>query len=269
MVREYPVEGGKVDFALCHPTSKPFIFIEVKKVGNAKGAEEQLFRYAYYGSVDIIALTDGREWHFFYPKGSGGYESRRVHFLDITEEGSEESARVLNRYLNYEAVCKGEADRRIRQDYADLENQRKIEKRLPEVWSALLQEENEDLLLAMMEKSKHIGVDPTEKQVLAFLKSLKVEPIIIEPPPEKRRTGGSPRHEAGRKKARRLRVTFTDGTVIARPKLVDTWLDTIKRIGTDRVMSVDPKEQIISVTPNFRSGRPEGAVQSVLHNQRL
>ena len=38
VIREHPVEGGKVDFALCYPESTPRVFIEVKKVGNIEGA---------------------------------------------------------------------------------------------------------------------------------------------------------------------------------------------------------------------------------------
>ena len=62
---QYPVEGGKVDFALCHPLLEPCVFIEVKHVGNIEGAEEQLFRYAFRRGVPIAILTDGQKWRFF------------------------------------------------------------------------------------------------------------------------------------------------------------------------------------------------------------
>lgn len=39
---EYSVGGRRVDFALCHPLSKPIVFVEVKHVGNIEGAERQL-----------------------------------------------------------------------------------------------------------------------------------------------------------------------------------------------------------------------------------
>ena len=32
---EYSLEGGRVDFALCHPPDRPAIFVEVKRVGQA------------------------------------------------------------------------------------------------------------------------------------------------------------------------------------------------------------------------------------------
>ena len=101
---QYPVEGGKVDFALCHPPSEPCVFIEVKQVGNIEGAEEQLFRYAFRRGVPIAILTDGQKWRFFYPIGQGDYRERKVHELDLIEGDIEESVRHINRYLNYESI---------------------------------------------------------------------------------------------------------------------------------------------------------------------
>ena len=56
---EYPVGSGNVDYALCHPSSTPRVFIEAKQVGNIKGAEEQLFGYDARIRVPIAVLTDG------------------------------------------------------------------------------------------------------------------------------------------------------------------------------------------------------------------
>lgn len=56
---EYPVGDGKVDYALCHPSSRPRVFIEAKQVGNIKGAEEQLFGYDFRIRVPIAILTAG------------------------------------------------------------------------------------------------------------------------------------------------------------------------------------------------------------------
>ena len=39
VIPEHGVEGKKVDFALCHPPSKPLVFIEAKAVGNIEGGE--------------------------------------------------------------------------------------------------------------------------------------------------------------------------------------------------------------------------------------
>ena len=110
---EYSVEGGKVDFALCHPPSEPCVFIEVKQVGNIEGAEEQLFRYAFRRGVPIAVLTDGQKWRFFYPIGQGDYRERKVHELDLIEGNIEESVERINRYLNYELIQSSEAIKAI------------------------------------------------------------------------------------------------------------------------------------------------------------
>ena len=61
VVPEYRVGEGRVDFALCHPASRPAVFIEVKRVGSSEGADRQLFEYAFHQGVPIAVLTDGQE----------------------------------------------------------------------------------------------------------------------------------------------------------------------------------------------------------------
>ena len=126
IIPEYSVSGRRVDFALCHPSSKPLVFIEVKQVGNIEGAERQLFEYAFHEGVPITILTDGREWHFFHPSGQGDYRERRVYKLDLIERDSEESDRRLNRYLNYQSIRTGEAVKAIEEDYRNVSRQRQV-----------------------------------------------------------------------------------------------------------------------------------------------
>jgi predicted type IV restriction endonuclease len=63
---EYALGGGRVDYALCCPPSRPVILIESKDVGRALGAEQQLFQYAFHQGIPMAILTDGQEWSFFY-----------------------------------------------------------------------------------------------------------------------------------------------------------------------------------------------------------
>ena len=135
---QYGVEGRKVDFALCHPPAKPIVFIEVKRVGNIEGAERQLFEYAFHEGVPIAILTDGREWQFFHPTAPGDYRERKVCELNLSEGNSEENAKRLNRYLNYKAICSGEAAKAIEEDYRNVSRQRQVATRLPEAWSKLV-----------------------------------------------------------------------------------------------------------------------------------
>ena len=47
-----------------------------------------------------------------------------------------------------------------------------------------------------------------------------------------------------------------DGDVIEHLKAIDTWIEVILKLGSDRALEVD-EGQIISTSPNFRSGKPE------------
>ena len=267
---QYPVEGGKVDFALCHPQSEPCVLIEVKQVGNIEGAEEQLFRYAFRRGVPIAILTDGQKWRFFYPIGQGDYRERMVHEMDLTGGDGEENANRLSRYLNYESIRTGEAVKAIEEDYRNVSRQRQVATRLPEAWIKLVEEADEFLLDVVAEKVESLcGYRPTEEQVLNFLKNLesKAESAVerslfqsnppVEPSSIRSKTPqtlGQPQRTKSRQT--RLRVTMPDGDVIEHPKATDTWIEVILQLGPDQVLEVD-EGQIISTSPNFRSNRPE------------
>ena len=267
---EYPVGSGHVDYALCHPSSTPRVFIEAKQVGNIKGAEEQLFGYDSRIRVPIAVLTDGREWQFFHPTGEGTWAERKVCEFDLTAGDSEENAEKLNRYLNYESIRTGEAVEAIKKDYEKVVQQRQVATRLPEAWSKLVEEADEFLLLAVAEKTEDLcGYRPTEEQVLNFLKNLesKAESAVerslfqsnppVEPSSIRSKTPqtlGQPQRTKSRQT--RLRVTMPDGDVIEHPKATDTWIEVILKLGPDQVLEVD-EGQIISTSPNFRPNRPE------------
>ena len=181
IIPEYSVEGGRVDFALCPASQEPLVFIEVKQVGQAEGAEKQLFEYAFHEGVPIAILTDGREWHFFQPSGQGNYRERRVCKLNLIETENEESSGRLNRYLNYELIRTGEAIRAIEEDYRNISRQRQIETRLPKAWGELVEEADESLIKVVVEKVESLyGYKPTGEQVLNFLKSLRRENLLEE-----------------------------------------------------------------------------------------
>ena len=256
---QYPVEGGKVDFALCHPPSEPCVFIEVKQVGNIEGAEEQLFRYAFRRGVPIAILTDGQKWRFFYPIGQGDYRERKVHEMDLTENDSEKSAERLNRYLNYESIRTGEVVEAIKEDYEKVVQQRQVATRLPEAWNKLIEEADEFLLHAVAEKTENLcGYRPTDEQVLGFLKGLErktgFDTKKVSAPPISNPT---PISSAKKRLAppTRLRVTMPNGEVIDHPTAKDTWVAVILKLGPDLVMNVDSEELLVSTTKEFSGHR--------------
>ncbi|BCD61516.1 predicted type IV restriction endonuclease [Nitratiruptor sp. YY08-26] len=152
VIPEYTVEGRRVDYALCHPRNKPYVFIEVKKIGLSDGADKQLFEYAFHLGVPIAILTDGQEWSFYLPGEQGRYDERRVYKLDILERDIEEAERRLQSYLSYQHVCSGKALESARSDYKNVSRIRTIESTLPKAWEALLKDHDSLLLDLLAEK---------------------------------------------------------------------------------------------------------------------
>ena len=239
---EYKVEGGMVDYALCHPPATPRIFIEAKQVGKLDGAERQLFKYAVHQGVRVAILTDGQKWSFFYPPGEGTYEERKVVGLNLVTGDSEESADLLNRYLNYKSVQTGHAFDAIEKDYWNFSRQRELARCLPEVWNEILQERNQVLLQTMIEDTQKVcKYTPTEEDVLTFLKTLKATPQedLVPPisvPPNLPAPDPKPKRSLQWTK---LVVTMPDGQRIERPKIRDTFIEVIEKLGVEKVAALD------------------------------
>ena len=236
---EYPVEGQRVDYALCHPLATPRIFIEAKQVGKLDGAERQLFKYAVHQGVRVAILTDGQKWVFFYPSGEGTYEERKVIELDLLVGDREENAYRLNRYLSYESVQTGGAFVAIEEDYRNFSRQRELAQHLPEVWHKLLEKKNQVLLQLLIEDMKKVcRYLPTEAEVLTFLESLTTEPqedsvpsVHVPPAPDPK-----PKRPLQWTK---LVVTMPDGEIVECSKIKDTFVAVIEKLGVEKVAALD------------------------------
>lgn len=175
---EYSLEGRRVDFALCHPSSKPIAFIEVKQIGQSDGAERQLFEYAFHIGVPVAILTDGQEWNFFLPAEQGDYGERRVYKLDLVEREPQESAARLFRYLSYVEVSTGRAIASAREDYQNVSRNRQMLATLPEAWTKLVSEEDDLLLELVADRVESLsGFKPDLDTVAKFLR----ENVVLRP----------------------------------------------------------------------------------------
>ena len=175
---EYSLEGRRVDFALCHPSSKPIAFIEVKQIGQSDGAERQLFEYTFHIGVPVAILTDGQEWNFFLPAEQGDYGERRVYKLDLVEREPQESATRLIRYLSYVEVSTGRAIAAAREDYQNISRNRQLLATLPEAWTRLVSEEDDLLLELVADRVESlIGFKPDLDTVAKFLR----ENVVFRP----------------------------------------------------------------------------------------
>lgn len=170
---EYSLSGRRVDFALCHPATKPIAIIEVKQIGQGDGAERQLFEYAFHQGVPLAILTDGREWNFFLPGEQGDYGERRVYKLELVERELPECISRLQRYLLYSAVVAGTAIQNAREDYRNVSKDRQMRATLPQAWSKLLNDEDDMLIEIVADKVESLcGFKPDPDMVLAYLSSL-------------------------------------------------------------------------------------------------
>lgn len=179
---EYNVQGTRVDFALCHPPSRPCVFIEVKQPGANESAEQQLFQYAFHAGVPLVILTTGQEWHFYLPAKRGDYGDRRVYGLDLVQRDVAESAKRLERYLNYAAVQTGEAQKNAEHDYEDLSRTRQVVEAIPQAWQSLIEEMDDLLIDLVAEKTESLcGYKPDSTLVQEFLLRLPSTPISPRP----------------------------------------------------------------------------------------
>lgn len=171
---EYTLEGRRVDYALCSPANKPAVFIEVKQVGQAEGAERQLFEYAFHQGIPMAILTDGQEWHFYLPGEQGRYTERRFYKLDLLEREISESVTKLNRYLLYPSIASGEAFDAARKDYKNISKNRQILEAIPSAWMKLIQEQDELLMELLSDKVESLcGYKPSPDIIENFFMTLQ------------------------------------------------------------------------------------------------
>lgn len=259
VIPEYEIEGRRVDYALFDPPSSALVFIEAKAPGKIDEGEEQLFEYAFSEGVPIAVLTDGQRWRFFYSTGSGRPRDRQVCELNLCTGDSRNNANSLVRYLSYNLVRTGASEQAIRDAHRKIVEGRRIQERLPGVWSELLSEKNEVLLLAVMEKSTEMGIDPTETQILTFLKTLDVKQEI-KPDPPKRKQVSTRRQKSTqqRREPSTLRVIIPNEEVIENQSARVVFTRVIEKMGLEDVMRVAPN--YVSRSPylngkHFKSGQ--------------
>ena len=214
---EYQTGQGRADFALCHPPSKPAVFIEVKQPGKAEDAVRQALGYAFETGVPFTVLTDGRTWSFYLPADQGSYEDRRVYKLDLFERPAADAAETLNRYLTRARVESEEALEAARKEYRSLNRRSQARAAIPEAWRELVEKGDELLveLLATAVESK-TGFRPDDDDVAEFLATLG-KPVIVEAP---RRSVSPPTSAAGERPSQQSAVgeSSRSGRLILRGK---------------------------------------------------
>lgn len=170
---EFSIEGQRVDYALCHPSTKPRIFVEVKQASTfGKGEEQLIMSYAFRHGVPIAILTDGQRWNFYLPMKDCPVSDRQFYVLDLKEREADEVETRLRRYLSYENVQSGQSYKNAEADHGDAARRRAVLDALPQGWKELLETPDESLILSVAEKIESLtdGFRPREDEVRKFLK---------------------------------------------------------------------------------------------------
>lgn len=172
---EYQTGQGRADFALCHPASKPAVFIEVKQPGKASEGVVQALQYAFHIGVPFVVLTDGKTLSFYLPAEQGSYEDRRVYKLDLFERDASEAAMTLANYLEHQRIESGEAIETARKEYRSRNRRAQARSALPDSWRELVEKNDEMLIeiIASAVESKS-GIRPDEDDIISFLSNLSV-----------------------------------------------------------------------------------------------
>ncbi|MDR2808885.1 MAG: hypothetical protein LBB43_07770 [Spirochaetaceae bacterium] len=167
---EFPLEGQRVDYALCHPANEPRVIIEVKAIGKLPATDDQLLSYVYKAGVPIAVLTDGRQWHFYYPSGAGTIDKRIFCRIDLLNDNPTEIKKRLERYLCYDQVQCGKAAQSAETDYRIMKYRKALEQDLPHIWEKLITEKDKALYTVLAERlNAAYGYYPEANDVFAFL----------------------------------------------------------------------------------------------------
>lgn len=117
---EFHTREGRVDFALCHPPSKPAVFTKVEQLGKTDEAARRALGFAFNAGVPFVTLTDGRTWSFYLTTKQRNEDDRCVCKLDLFECLPTEAADILRRYLAHDHVVSGHALDMAREEYRTL-----------------------------------------------------------------------------------------------------------------------------------------------------
>ena len=167
---EYPVQGGKVDYALVL-TDSPEVFIEVKRPGeDLDRHQEQLLNYSFREGVKLAVLTTGLTWWFYLPLQKGSWEQRRFYAIDLSQRDPHSAARRLEDFLSKEKVSSGMAMKNAETVYEDRRKGQIVEQSLPQAWNRIVSEPDDLLVELIGETAESIsGFRPDPEAIDRFL----------------------------------------------------------------------------------------------------
>lgn len=169
---EYPVKGGKVDFALRDQESNK-AFIAVRKDEKIfEDFEKQLSIWAHEQKAEFLVITNGITWWFCLPLREETLEERRFQILKVKEQGAEIVTQGLFDFLSKASVTSGKALESAERICHSRKKETLIRENLPKAWEKILSEPERWLSDAVIEVTKELcGHEPDMDTVKAFIES--------------------------------------------------------------------------------------------------
>ncbi len=173
VVPEYPVQKGRVDYAL-QINGEPKVFLEVKKIGeDLERHQEQLLQYAFARGIPLAVLTNGIGWWFYLPLLQGSWEQRKFYTIDLYDQASQSVAARFEQFLGKQSVLTGRAVKDAEEIYHSQQRQRSIQETLPKAWRKVVQEPDPRLVELLSEVTEELcGYRPDHTTVEKFLRGL-------------------------------------------------------------------------------------------------
>ena len=178
---EYSVENRWVDYALLIGNT-PQVFIEVKKGAEPlEKHQEQLLDYAFRQGIKVAILTNGVTWWFYLPLRAVSWEQRKFTTVELDTQDKAEIAQKLVDLLGRENVRSG----RSVQNAEVLYKKHRISTTLPEAWNQLVSEPEDLIVNLLVEKTKELCGEETDKSEVkrflsAHLQNIKITSTILE-----------------------------------------------------------------------------------------
>ena len=169
---EYPVKGGKVDFALRDQESNKAFIVVRKDEGGFEDSEERLSVGADGQKAQISVITNGITWWFSLPLRDESLEERRFQILKMKEQSAEIVTQGLFDFLSKAAVTSGKALESAQRICHSRKKETIIKEHLPKAWEKILNEPERWLSDTLVEVTKELcGHEPDIDTVKTFIKS--------------------------------------------------------------------------------------------------
>ena len=173
---EYQVVNSRerLDYALIGLDDRPIALIEAKRPRETLDRHvTQVLGYAFQEGVSLCVLTTGVKWWLYLPREKGNPTDRRFAELDLQHDDAAAAAALLERYLSYEALTSGTAERRAKEAL--------IARQIEQIWQRLIGGPAVSLVsLIQKEVRTAFGSVPTDEQVAEHLTRAASAPTTAE-----------------------------------------------------------------------------------------